>query len=106
MYKLSTKGEPEGTLVINDDSTVPANRFGVGIGMSGAGTFAVQAGPNLVHQFKPTPNYWIAAGQNVSVGDTLSIDTITQTSQVHFPTAVYNMQATLGTDNKWSLKQA
>ncbi|MEL7058777.1 MAG: protein rhiA [Acidobacteriota bacterium] len=98
------QGPPAGSLVINDASNVPANTFSVGIGMSGTGTFAVQAGPNLKHTFTPTPTYWIAAGYNVTVGKVLSIDTITQTAEAQFPAAVYALEATLQDDNTWDIQ--
>lgn len=96
-----TKGEPSGSLVIKDGPEVPNNAFSVGIGMSGAGTFAVQAGPNLTHAFTPTPTYYIGAGQNVHVGDVLDIVTSNPVAQVKFGHGEYNESYTLKSDNKW-----
>ncbi|AHG50166.1 protein rhiA (plasmid) [Rhizobium leguminosarum bv. trifolii CB782] len=100
------KGDPAGSLVIKDAANVPNSRFSVGIGMSGTGTYVVQAGTNLTHTFTPTPSYWIAAGTNVNIGTVLSIDTITQTSEVKFPSAVYNLVGTLQEDNSWVVNPA
>jgi hypothetical protein len=98
------KGPPLGSLVINDAPDVPNDEFSVGIGMSGTGTYAVQAGTNLKHVFTPTPSYWIAAGTNEQVGTVLNIETITQNAEVRFPSAVYAMTCTLGDDNTWDVK--
>lgn len=95
------KGESSGSLVIHDGANVPNNRFSVGIGMSGAGTYVVQAGPNLKHTFTPTPNYWIAAGDSMQVGKVLKIDTINQTSEVNFPVATYDREYVLDANNQW-----
>jgi hypothetical protein len=93
---------PQGSLVINDASTVPSNAFSVGIGMGNAGTFVTSAGPNLKHTFTPTPTYWIAAGTNVQIGTILDITTVTQNLQVIFPVNVYDVTCTLGANNVWT----
>jgi rhizosphere induced protein len=93
---------PAGSLVINDARDVPNSTYSVGIGMSGAGTFVVQAGTNLKHQFTPTPTYWIAAGTDVQVGTVLDIQTITTTAQVQFPPNVFSITRTLNAQNQWS----
>lgn len=100
------KGQPTGSLVINDASSVPANKFSVGIGMSNAGSYAVQAGPNLTHTFTPTPSYWIAAGRNQKLGQVLSIDTITQTAEAKFGTAVFDLNCNLNGANVWEISTA
>ncbi|MCW8127570.1 hypothetical protein [Microbulbifer halophilus] len=97
------QASPKGSLIINDASDVPNNRYSVGIGMSGAGTYVVQAGTNLKHQFTPTPSYWIAAGIDQKVGTVLDIQTITQTSEVKYDPNVYDKTATLGSDNNWTI---
>jgi rhizosphere induced protein len=48
------QGQPQGSLVIADQSNVPNNVYTVGISMGNAGTFVTQAGPNLTHTFTPT----------------------------------------------------
>ena len=100
---VPVKGEPAGSLVINDNKDVPASAFSVGIGMSGAGTFVQQAGPSLKHQFTPTPAYYVAAGEDTKVGDILDIESITPTAEVRFPPDVYGLVATLGTNNQWTV---
>jgi hypothetical protein len=95
-------GPPQGSLVINDASSVPSNTYSVGIGMGSAGTFVTPAGPNLLHTFTPTPTYWIAAGTNVQIGTILDITTVTQNLQVVFPINVYAVSYTLGASNQWA----
>jgi len=97
------KAPPAGSLVINDAADVPGEQFAVGIGMSGMGTFAVQAGPNLKHMFTPKPTYWVAAGADQKIGTVLDIATITKTAEAKFPTNVYALKATLGEDNLWKV---
>src|SRR4051794_5445828 len=87
----ATQGQPAGSLVINDSADVSNNTFSVGIGMSGVGTFAVQAGANLTHTFTPTPTYWVGAGSNISVGTVLEITTNNPVAQVTFPDNVYDL---------------
>lgn len=96
-----SKGKPAGSLVIQDGDGVPNGTFSVGIGMSGAGTFAVQAGPNLNHVFTPTPTYYIGAGQNVHVGDVLDIVTSNPVEKVEYGRNIYDVDYTLQDDNKW-----
>ena len=98
-----TKEAKSGMLLIKDDGDVAPDTFAVGIGMSGTGTFLQQAGPSLIHQFIPTPSYWVAAGIDVKVGSVLDIQSITPTSEVRFPPNVYSMTATLTQDNTWSI---
>jgi len=102
---LPQPGGPNGTLLIRDADNVPNNTFLVGIGMSGTGTYAVQAGPNLTHAFTPsTPTYFVAAGTDlIQIGSVLSIEAITANAQVTFPPAVKGLIATLDTNNTWTI---
>lgn len=103
-FSTPIAGQPTGSLNIRDAANVPNNRFSVGIGMSGFGTFAVQAGTNLTQMFSPgPPNYWIAAGSRTEVGSVLSIDTIVQTAEAKFPSAVFDLDCTLKDDNTWKI---
>lgn len=98
------QGPPAGSLVIQDANNVPSNRFSVGIGMSGTGTYVVQAGPNLTHTFTPTPSYWVAAGSNVQIGTVLNIQTVTQTAEARFGPNVFDLNCILQADNTWSIQ--
>lgn len=99
-------GKPIGSLVIQDGEDIENNRFSVGIGMSGTGTYVVQAGTGLRHVFTPTPSYWIAAGANVQIGTVLNIQTVTQTAEARFPSAVFDLEGTLGDNNRWKIQPA
>jgi hypothetical protein len=98
----AVQAPPSGSLVIKDAANVPNQTFSVGIGMSGTGTYVVQAGANLTHLFTPTPSYWVAAGTGIQVGTVLDIKTVTQTAEAKFPVNQFNRIGTLGQDNTWS----
>lgn len=102
--KPPVQGPQAGTIFIEQDGTIPANTASVGIGMSGAGTFAVQAQPNVLATFTPHPEYWITFG-NYQQGEVMDIGTITQKAQISFPPNVYVMTATLNADNTWKVTQ-
>ena len=99
-----TTGGPQGSLTIHDGDTVPPKTFAVGVGMSGNGTYVVNAGPNLVHQFTPTPAYYVAAIEEVEEGQVMDIKTITETGDLKFPPNVYSLTATLKADNTWDVQ--
>jgi len=103
-FSKPTPGLPQGSLVINDSFDVPNDKFSVGIGMSGAGTYAVQAGTNLKHTLTPTPSYWVGAGNNLQVGTVLNIQTVTVTSEVKYDSPILKRVATLNTKNTWEIK--
>ena len=98
-------GGNKGTLYIFDGSEIPINTFAVGIGMSGSGTFCVNAEPNLKHEFNPEPTYYVAAINEVEKGEVMDIKTITMTAEIKFPINVYKMTATLQASNTWSITQ-
>ena len=98
-------GGNKGTLYINNGGEIPINTYAVGIGMSGSGTFCVNAEPNLIHEFTPTPTYYIAAINEVEQGEVMDIKTITLTAEIKFPINVYKMTATLQANDTWSITQ-
>ncbi|CRK60293.1 hypothetical protein [Alloactinosynnema sp. L-07] len=97
-----TDGAQVGSLYIKEASNIPLKRASIGIGMSGAGTFAVQSQPNLNLTFTPHPVYYLAAG-TYSQGEVLDIGSITDKTDIRFPAGVFSMTATLGEDNQWSV---
>jgi hypothetical protein len=102
-FQNQTQGPAAGTLYISQDNTIPSKVASVGIGMSGAGVFAVQAQPNLQATFVPHPQYWITFGQ-FTQGEVLDIGQITsKAANVKYPFNVYSMTAILGPDNKWTV---
>jgi rhizosphere induced protein len=97
-----TAGPNEGSLYVYTDSSIPSNVASVGIGMSNAGTFAVQAQPNLNLIFTPHPTYWITFG-SFEQGEVLDITEITNSAEIVFPPGVTTMYATLNPNNTWTI---
>ncbi|MFT9847677.1 hypothetical protein [Aneurinibacillus sp. REN35] len=98
-----TASSSAGSLVINEDGTIPLKQASVGIGMSGNGTFAVQAQPNQILTFTPHPKYYIAFG-SFSEGEVLDIDQMSQSAEIAFQPNVYSMTAILNQDNSWTIQ--
>ena len=96
-------GGTAGSLTINDGITIQSNRFAVGVGMSGKGTYVVNAGPNLTHQFTPEPKFYVVAADKVEEGEVMDITTVTESGSLAFPPNVYNLTATLKSDNTWDI---
>lgn len=95
-----TESQP-GSLLIQEDATIPPNTAAVGIGMSGAATFMVQAQPNMNVVFTPHPEYWVAFG-NFEQGEVLDVEEMTNAMQINFPPNTYHAKATLNADNTWT----
>jgi len=97
-----TPGAKAGSLYIKEDGSIPEGRASVGIGMSGAGTFAFQGMPNVTMNLTPHPVYYLVAGSYVQ-GEVLDIATMTDAVSIQFPDNVYSMTATLSSVNTWSV---
>lgn len=93
---------PPGMLTIDTDGTIPMNMFVVGIGMSGAGTFAVPAQPNINVVFTPHPTYWITFGQ-YAAGQVLDPGSNSSAMEIAFPPGVFAMTVTLAANGTWSI---
>lgn len=104
MYTFQNQqaGAQAGSLYIREDASVPLKQASVGIGMSGAGTFAVQAQPNMNLVFTPHPKYYITFGE-FTPGEVLDITSITDKAEIKFPSGVTSMTALLREDNTWSV---
>lgn len=100
--KPAKQGEA-GSLTIMESANIPFNSAAVGIGMSGSGTFVIEAQPNLNLSFTPHPEYWIAFG-NYTEGEILDFQTMTNVQQIKFPTNIYSMTAILNEDNSWTIE--
>lgn len=87
-----------GSLTIQQLSGVVPNRTSVGVGMSGAGTFVVQAAPNMTAVFTPHPNYWVLFG-NYQTGDVMDIEDLTGAQEVTYGGSLTTRTATLGLNN-------
>jgi hypothetical protein len=102
-FENETAGTPN-KLSIAQGASIPSNQASVGIGMSGSGTFAVQAQPRMNAIFAPHPEYWITFG-NISQGEVMDITSVTsQSGKIEFPNGVYSMAAILNEDNTWTVK--
>jgi len=95
-------GPAPGSLTIVMSASIPLNVASVGFGMSGAGTFAIQAQPNMTVVITPNPQYWIAFG-NYTAGQVLDTSAITNPAQIAFPPGVFRMNATLNQDLTWTI---
>ncbi|MEW6122379.1 MAG: protein rhiA [Pseudomonadota bacterium] len=102
-FEQPATGGSAGSLTINTSAGFPANQAAIGIGMSGSGTFAVQAYPNDNAIFTPHPQYWVAFG-NFLPGQVLDITNISNPANVAFPANVYAMVATLNSDFTWTIQ--
>ncbi|WP_328944947.1 hypothetical protein OG259_29125 [Streptomyces sp. NBC_00250] len=92
---------PVGVLEIDVQDDVPEGTASVGIGMTDAPVFAVQAEPGAILPFTPHPEYWVTAGTFLQ-GQVLDIEEITNAALVPFD-GTYAMHATLGSNNEWSV---
>lgn len=101
-FQNQQRGPQAGSLYIREDATVPLKQASVGIGMSGAGTFAVQAQPNFNLIFTPHPKYYITFGE-FTPGEVLDITQITDKAEIRFPAGVTSMTAILLEDNSWKV---
>ncbi len=102
-FKNKTADPRSGSLYIKEDGTLPLKEAAVGIGMSGNGTFVVQAQPNMNLTFTPHPKYWIAFG-NYTEGQVLDITEMTNVKEIDFPPNTYSMTAILNADNSWTVQ--
>ncbi|HEX8254463.1 MAG TPA: protein rhiA [Thermoanaerobaculia bacterium] len=102
MFSNQQQGPRPGSLYIREDSAIPLKQAAVGIGMSGAGTFAMQAQPNMNLVFTPNPKYYITFGE-FTPGEVLDIPSIANKAELQFPPNVYSMTAVLNEDNTWSV---
>jgi len=101
-FANQTAGANAGSLYIREDNTVPLKMASVGIGMSGSGTFAVQAQPNYNLIFTPHPKYYITFG-NFAKGQVMDTTSVTNKAEIAFPPGVTSMTAILGADNSWKV---
>ncbi|HBF28470.1 protein rhiA [Rhizobium sp.] len=90
--------EATGSLRIQQLANVTPNTTSVGIGMSGSGTFAVQAAPNVTAVFTPYPNYWVMFG-NYKTGDVIDVEDVTGAVEVTYDGAQTSRTAVLDADN-------
>ena len=102
-YGATTFANPGGTgalgsLTIQQLTNVVPNKTSVGVGMSGSGTFAMQAAPNMTAVFTPHPNYWVIFG-NYQTGYVMDIEDVSSAVEVTYGGALTTRTATLGLAN-------
>ena len=104
-YKFVNKKNayPQGSLNIMSDNTTAINQASVGIGMSGAVAFAVQAQPNMYFRFSPRFDYLVTFA-DVNQGQVLDPSKINAV-KIEFPYGIFSMNATLNPDNTWTITQ-
>lgn len=97
-------GAPDGSLHITETANVVIGQAAIGVGMSGFGTFAVGAEPNINATFTPHPSYWIASG-SFQPGEVLDIQLVNNPGEIIFPQGVFEMYATLNSNNSWTISE-
>lgn len=102
-YKFTNQrnGYQQGTLTIDADMTTVPNQASVGVGLSGAVAYAVQAQPNMRFMFAPRLEYWVTFGQ-FQQGEVLELSGMTAV-KIDFPYGIFSMNATLNPDNTWTV---
>jgi len=94
----------QGMLSVTADNTTAINQASVGIGMSGAGTFAVQAQPNMTFLFSPGSEYWVTFG-DFQQGQVMDPTQFINPVKIDFPYGIFTMNVTLNMDNTWTITQ-
>lgn len=106
-FKDQTNELEEGSMYIDQDSTIPSDTASIGIGMSCGAIYAVQALPNAPRVvFKPTPTYYVAYVFSTEQGAVLNLSDFSESqyAQIEYPVNMYTATATLKPDNTWSIE--
>lgn len=90
------------------DSSIPAiNNLVAGIAMNRAGTFAVNAQPNIKSTFIPVQSasltYLISFGYAGALNDVLTLSAMNPPGTIIFPSGVYVMTAVYNIDGTWTI---
>ena len=95
-----------GSLFVHTQGTVPASKFSIGVGMSGKGSYAVMAKPNVTSVFTPVAKYFVVAAEMVEQGEVMDITEISQAGELDFPSSITSLNATFTKDNLWDIGPA
>lgn len=101
-FQNQTQGGDPSTLNLLTDGSVPSGAASVGMGMSGAATFLVQAGPNMHYTFTPHPNYWLVFSNTMQQGEVIVTESLSPL-EIVFPPNVNSMTVTLNMDQSWTV---
>jgi hypothetical protein len=85
MQRASPPKQADGTLSLEELSTVPRGDASVALGMSGRPASVLKAEPNQTLYFTPHPNYWIKAG-TFTEGEVINPRTVSEPLRLHFGT--------------------
>lgn len=102
VIKNGSSNGQAGSLEITETANIPFNTASIGIGMSGEGTFAKAAQPNMSLKVTPHPEYWITFG-NYEQGEVLDITEITNKQKIVFAPNQYSVTVVLQQDNTWKI---
>jgi hypothetical protein len=94
--------QAQGKLVINTTGRVPNNKATLGVGMSGNGSFVIQATPNYAFEYIPHPTYYIVFGDYVQ-GQVMDSTHFTKAKKIVFDNNEYTKSVTLNSDNTWTV---
>ena len=100
---LVTNPAFEGLQHIECDETISRNTTSIGVGMSGAPTFARQSEPNMGFSFSQKIQYRLTFGY-YQQGEVLNLDQITHYAIIEFPPNVFSMTAIFNADNTWTIE--
>ncbi|AUP80210.1 protein RhiA [Flavivirga eckloniae] len=104
--KLSSavSGTPSDKFLIKGEDNIPNYTFSTGIGMSDFATYLKQSYTNTSQEFDSNTTFWIAATTSQKqVTGVLSQTNISNAAIFSFPVNVYNLTASLGEDNLWTI---
>lgn len=93
-----------GNLYIEQGGDVPLREASVGIGMSGKGTHAVEAQPNLHLIFTPHPRYWLIAG-DFELGEVLDMAEVSNAIEIDYYGAQTNKRLSYTMSNLFEFVQ-
>lgn len=96
-------GSPSGSIIIQQDISIPPNSALIGIGMSGSPTFVMGALPNMVTIITPNPTYWIGFSlASIQQGSILQ-NKPTNSAMIQFPPGCDTCTAILDGNGNWTL---
>jgi rhizosphere induced protein len=103
-FSIPTAGSPSNQFLIMGGNSIPNSTFSTGIGISNSATFLMQTYVNTPQTFNANQSIYVAATTTqIQVTETLNQNTINNTTMVTFPINTYNLTATLGEDNLWTI---